>query len=766
MRYNISSYIDNAITFLLLLVAGATPLLFLNQTTEFFEMPKLIFLVASTIILLGLWIASWIFKGKIVITRTPLDILLLVLVGLIIASTYFSATRFISIYGNIPSIHGSAVAWITYILLYFVTVSHLKSLARIKLFLTVLYASAVIVAFITIFSFFNVYLPFDFARVANFTPTGSTFSTFALLALLLPFPLFSLLNPNRFFSRPVALFLSILFTLTIALVGSITTYIVLAVIFGLCIFATKPYQVRRTISLFAIPAVVGIATLILAYTPLPQPLNFVQQKEINFPKEIQLPFSISWKITASTFRDAPFLGTGPSTYLFNFTTYKPLEFNQQPFWNFSFNSAYNEFLHVLGTLGILGFSALVFISLVVLRIAWKNLSPVVHEGEQDSTHVLLPAVAISGILTIVLLLIHATTVVSTVITFFIFAILMLSQRSIREKVMEFSLGIRATTAGNRQFDLFPVIIFILFLVGAVPAFYQLINTVRADYYHRQALAQANTNGTLTYQYLQRAEALNPQVDLYRVDMAQTNFALANAIAIQKGPTEENPEGTLTDQDRQTIQTLLSQAVNEGRAAVILSPRSSRNWEVLGSVYRSISGVAQNSLAFSLEAYGQAIQRDPLNPALRLNAGNIYYTAQNYDLAIRFFTDAINLKPDYANAYYNLTIALREKGDLENAQRVAEQLLVVLQDNRDSDSYKAATALLDDVKARIANTTSGESSTTPAGQEESALQNPNLPAVDVANLDNAPSVTPVPSVQPNPRANVPQTTPAPTNTANQ
>jgi hypothetical protein len=77
MKNQITAYLDHAITFLLLLLAGLTPVLFLNSTTEFFEMPKLILLSVSVILLFGLWIFSWILKGKVVITRTPLDIPLL-----------------------------------------------------------------------------------------------------------------------------------------------------------------------------------------------------------------------------------------------------------------------------------------------------------------------------------------------------------------------------------------------------------------------------------------------------------------------------------------------------------------------------------------------------------------------------------------------------------------------------------------------------------------------------------------------------------------
>jgi tetratricopeptide (TPR) repeat protein len=350
---------------------------------------------------------------------------------------------------------------------------------------------------------------------------------------------------------------------------------------------------------------------------------------------------------------------------------------------------------------------------------------------------------------------------------------MVSQKSIRDRVMELSLGIKASTAGNRHFDLFPIIIFIVFLVGAVPATMRTFNVVVADYYHRLALNEASKNGTLTYQLLQKAETLNPQVDLYRVDMAQTNFALANALAAQKGPTQASAAGSLTDQDKQTIQTLLSQSINEGRVAVALSPRSSRNWEVLASIYRNITGVAKNALTFSLDAYGRAIQRDPLNPVLRLNVGGIYYAAKNYDLAIRFFTDAANLKPDYANAYYNLAIALRDKGDIQNAALVAQQLVAVLKTNPNSPDYKTAVKLFDDLKAKYEaavknaqqqqqqqpTNPEAQPSQAPAAQTNSALNNQNIGNVNVSNLNNPPQVTPAPSVKPNPNAKLPQLTPA-------
>jgi tetratricopeptide (TPR) repeat protein len=273
--------------------------------------------------------------------------------------------------------------------------------------------------------------------------------------------------------------------------------------------------------------------------------------------------------------------------------------------------------------------------------------------------------------------------------------------------------------------------------------------------------------------LQKAENLNPFIDLYRVDMAQTNFALANALASQKGPSKDSPKGSLTDADKQTIQTLVTQAINEGRASVLLSPRSSRNWEVLALIYRNITGVANNSLTFALDAYGRSIQMDPVNPTLRVNVGSIYHANKNYDSAIRFFSDAINLKPDYLSGYYNLTLALKDKGDLQNAKLIAEQAVALLQKDLGSRKYTTAPDQVKETKAKDFNTitellneikTEIDASTKSKGSEEAesgktgALQNPNLPSINVPDLNNPPNPAPPPAVEENPQAGLPELNP--------
>jgi tetratricopeptide (TPR) repeat protein len=131
----------------------------------------------------------------------------------------------------------------------------------------------------------------------------------------------------------------------------------------------------------------------------------------------------------------------------------------------------------------------------------------------------------------------------------------------------------------------------------------------------------------------------------------------------------------------------------------------------------------------------------MNPALRLNIGGVYYSIKNYDLAIRFFDDAIKLKPDYSNAYYNLSVALRDKGNLKESQVIAEQLVTQLQADTNNPDYKVAADFLADLKARIATGSADQSPVTaPAAQENGALQNEKLPNVAIPELEKSPEVS--------------------------
>jgi len=147
---------------------------------------------------------------------------------------------------------------------------------------------------------------------------------------------------------------------------------------------------------------------------------------------------------------------------------------------------------------------------------------------------------------------------------------------------------------------------------------------------------------------------------YRV-FSQTNFALANTLASQQ-PKGSSPNQTT----QQNITTLIQQSIDAARAAVTVAPQTYLNWQNLSSIYRRLIGFGQNAENFAIATAQQSINLDPNNPQEYIFLGGIYYQLGRWDNAQSQFQIAIALKPDYANAHYNLGHALEQKGDLQNA----------------------------------------------------------------------------------------------------
>lgn len=751
MRQNISAIINNVIFGILVSLAALIPLLFTNFTTEFFEIPKITLLAAAVLILLVLWSFSWVLEGKVIITRTPLDIPLLLLAVTVIISTFLSDSRYVSIFGNFPRVHGSAISWISYILLYFIAVSNVKGVIQARKIIFALTASAVINSVVAIFSYAGIYLPLSFAKTMAFNPSGSSFSASALALLLLPIIYVHIIKPTKILGIPIALITSIIFALTLVLIANTTLMVIGIISILLIFFLSDRKDLKENLPFIITPLVVAVVILALGLIPLAKK-NPLQLKQEDFHKnfqEVQLGPEASWKVAVSSFRDKPAFGSGPSTFLFNFTQYKPAAINLTPLWNLRFDSGFNEFFQVLATLGALGFLAFVFFVLMLVKVFLKVI-------RSDDSFTL--GLALSILIFILLLIFHVSSPVTMISGVLIIASLIALRKS-EGKVEEFTLGIRtekireASGIGSEPLsgiitgDVLPIILFIPITILSLVGIWQIYNAVSADVYHRMGLNAISQKGLKAYDYLRTAETLNPVIDLYRTDMAQTNFLIANAIATAKAPNEASPGGSLTDQDKTNIQQFLSQSINESRAAVTISPRSAQNWEILGSIYRQITGVAQNALQFALDGYGRAIALDPYNPLLRLNVGGLYYSTGNHDMAIRFFDDAVNLKPDYANAYYNLSIALRDKGNLQEAQVIAEKVVQLLQTDTENPDYKVAAQYLTDLKARIATGSAQNSGiTAPAAVNSGALNNPNLPEVGIQQLQTQPQIATPPAVK--------------------
>src|SRR3990172_8370303 len=156
---------------------------------------------------------------------------------------------------------------------------------------------------------------------------------------------------RKYLGKIVSVIILCLFAVTITLTGSLASWASAGAASIITLLTVPSSMIKKNAFFLAIPIVVVVGVTIASFLPMSGISNPLYQKAKNFPRELQLPFTTSWKVSVSAFRDSPLWGTGPGSYLFDYTFYKPLEVNNTKLWNIRFNQAFNEYLQVLATLG-------------------------------------------------------------------------------------------------------------------------------------------------------------------------------------------------------------------------------------------------------------------------------------------------------------------------------------------------------------------------------------------------------------------------------
>jgi len=373
-----------------------------------------------------------------------------------------------------------------------------------------------------------------------------------------------------------------------------------------------------------------------------------------------LPFRISWAIALETLKQNPLWGVGPANFVSAFNRFRPPVFNHYHFWNQRFAWASNYPLYLLTTTGFLGLLAFFW-------LAWRVIKNLAATTKQPFYLGIITSLFLLFILPLNFLLL-----------FLIFTLLALWAPS------------RATAVWKVSGP----ILLALALVFASLVFYLGGRAYAAEIYFKKSLDALKQNqGFQAYEKQVRAYRLNPYRIDYRIAYSQTNLILANALASQTD---------LTDQERTDITRLVQQAIREARIATMLNPTDAKNWENLAQIYRRLINFAQGADQWAMAAYQQAILTDPVNPRIRVNFGGLFYSLGNYEAAITHFQNAINLKPDYANAYYNLAAALKENEEIEKAVTAMEAVVNLV--NITSADYQKAKNELEELKARLPSPT--------------------------------------------------------------
>ena len=610
-KNTLDKVIESIVAWTITALAFLLPIFFLPTTTNFYDPNKYLLVIIATIIVAISWSIQSFIKKNARITITPFT------TPMILLSLVYIISALVSQPNTVEAFMGRGLLIPLLTLLFIGSTSILSTK---KIVNRVLYAS---ISSATLLSF-----------TAIFQSLGGSVST-------LLNNLFGTTIPDTLAFSPAGSPLALL------------TYIIPVFLASLLIAFTRKEGLEK-IALFLLSAVMlgGLVINVI----------FVAPGADNSP--LILPIKTGYSIAIETLKQplkTALFGYGPEGFLNAYTHIKPASTNALETWSIRYSTSSNELFTIVTTIGALGLFAWIFLIKQVL----KSFNQTSATNELKIIKLITMALFLMQLLLPSNILLLAST--------YLFLILWateLKDRSSRA-VKDISLGLmeierlrpgeKQTLEGEKlnqsQFVSFAIIIPLL--VGVVFLSYFTKRAYSAEMFFRKSLvATLQNDGTNTYEYQRQAIQQNPYVGGYHRTYAITNLQLASAIAA-KG---EN----LSDQDRDNVAQLIQQAIREAKAAISLDPQKTTNWETLANVYRNLVNVAENADQWTIASYVEAIGTDPLNPRLRLELGGIYYRLGQYDQAIRLFQQATELKTDWANAYYNLAAAHKEKGELEIA----------------------------------------------------------------------------------------------------
>lgn len=487
---------------------------------------------------------------------------------------------------------------------------------------------------------------------------------------------------------------------------------------------TLPLLLERTLKRSA-GRTVSVVLLGLVVAGLAASLFYVFPGRETAPRI--LPVATGWSIALETLKQNPVFGVGPGNFIEAFNRFRPVAHNTTDVWNLKFLASSNWYLHLWTVTGLLGIVSFLWIVLTALRNFKGNLNGVSYSLLAAAVLFLLLPASLSLIFAFYLILAH------------------LAFSRGKDIGLQFS-ATQVQDGGHRTKTNFlpglaALIAFASLLVGG----YYLYRVYSADVIYQRGLVKAATSVGEAYADLAEARRLNPYLDTYRLTFAQASLAIANAIAGNQSATEA---------EKQNISPLIQQAIREGQAAVANNQRKSDNWVALAQTYQAIMPLAQGADQYAISTYSQAIALDPVNPLVRVSLGGVLFSLKQYEEAVKIFELAVSAKPDFANARYNLAVALREKGDIERAyQEMTNAVSLVDKDTPGYDQAKTELAALEKLVKEKAATAAAQAKqgTTP----QPALQPPPSPQPE-GTIELPPDSAP-------PAAEEPEVVPAPTAT---
>jgi len=690
---------DFVIRWSLRALAVLVPLFFLPWTIEVSELNKQMLLLVVAGIAGLAWVGKMLAEKKLEYRRSVVNLIVVLFLGVYTISAIISQSPYMSLVGDFGQEKAGLVTVAAMVLLYFVTINNIKTAQELnRLFLSFVIGGFVAALFALLQGLGAFILPFSFAQSASFNTVGTVAALCIYLSFIITLAGGMLLSghkqPTEAKKKRLAydIFLIVTAVISLALVAvidywpvTVSLLVASAVLIGFSFVHAKSI---KSLSGVILPISVLVVTLLLLVFRFPVSLKF--------PAEIMPSMKATVDIAMKTLRERPFFGSGPGTFIFDYSKYHAAEVNQSVFWNVRFDRGAAKFMTMLATNGLLGALSWLLVALFLLVSAGRKL----FKADEETWHVLIGIFA-AWLLLVVSKFLYSSTIALEFASWMTMALLVVAHRK------EF-VSVKFENSPRSAMGL--SFVFILGVVVALSGLFVEGQRYAAEVYYAQAIRadQAGDDVNKVIDNLAKAADLNKANDVYVRNLSLALLAKANkeAGAAIDSTRQDKETDEAFQQRMQTAQqekirqvaALAANAVNVAKQTTDMNPNNVANWSVLATIYQNLFGVTEGADEWAAKSFEKAIELETTNPSLHTELGKVYlYQAdiasqslQDKDekvkkdaeikvndllaKAVDSFNKAIELKSDFAPARFNLALALDRQGKLKDAIKRMEEVV--------------------------------------------------------------------------------------------
>ena len=634
----------------------------------------------GVLVSLILYIISRVRAGSVSVAWNPL----IIVGGLIGLSVVISAVFSISPYSSFMGKNfgaGAGLFLLTLLMAGLLSTALVRTRDRVLVMYTTIIGSFCLLAvfhFIRFIPGATNALSFGSFGAVTSTPVGSWYD-FGIFAGVVA--IFSLLSLELFpLAKKLRILVAGLFGISVILlviVGLPVIWIALAITaLGITIkryFDNRTHASRTTffsrISIF--PASFFIFAAVFAWHG-----NYVTNPVVNILNasyaELSLPWRYTLDIITPTLKAVPLFGVGPDRFTSTYLQFKPESINSTQAWSVDFPSSASFFLTTLVTQGLVGFILWIIFLALFVRAGARTL---IKKHEDEFSRYTL-AMSFFGSSFLLLMMVFYVPSHAMLLLAFVMVGLFVSEL-VNDGYIKTTSYTLLSVSKMRILIMGGVGVVILVVgVAGILFIKETVGQMYVQYALRTVNVSSSADGAALLENISRAKmAFTKAIRWNNVDT--TYQAIAQADILEINTRVANAASTSSESLALAVRTLLTEGINFSHSAQKLDAANVYNYTTEASVSEvAVSLRIPSAYENARAAYIKASQLEPLSPVIYLSLAKLDYFVGSTTLALSDLNTALQIKPDYTDALYEVGVISYLKKDYQTALAAFAQTFTV------------------------------------------------------------------------------------------